>query len=257
MIGLFGRPVAFFDIEATGKDRENDRIVEICIIKIMPDGTRETKNRRINPEMPIPPGATETHGITDEMVAAEPTFTQIAKGLLQFIDGCDFAGYNSNNYDIPMLYYEFLRAGIEMPYKDRRFYDVGNLFKIQETRTLSAAVKFYLGREHEGAHGAEADVEATIQVFLAQLERYPDLPTDQDSLALYTNYGNGVVDISGKFVRNPDGVVLYNFGPKTKGNPVASDPSFLHWMISKGTFMPDTMAAAHELYEGLFNNQKD
>lgn len=251
MIARLSGPVAFLDIEATGTDRENDRIVEIAITRIEPDGSRTSKCTLINPEMEIPQSAIDIHGITNEAVEPAPKFKQIAKSLLAFIDGCDLAGFNSNVYDIPMLYYEFLRAGIEMPFEDRRFFDIGNLFKIQEPRTLSAAVQFYLGRDHDGAHGAQADVDATVEVFMAQLKMYPDLPKEKDDLALYTNYGNGIVDISGKFIKNPDGIVLFNFGPNTKGKPANSDPGFLQWMVNKGTFMPDTVRIAIQILDEL------
>jgi DNA polymerase III subunit epsilon len=239
------RPIAFFDIESTGIDRENDRIVEIAVSKLFPDGQAKTVSRRVNPTIPIPASASEVHGITDADVANEPTFKQLAKGLLELLFGCDIAGFNSNSFDVPMLFNEFQRAGHFWDYTKFNMIDVGNLFKIQEPRTLSAAVKFYCGRELEGAHGAAADIEATIDVFISQLTKYEDqegFPQTIEDLALYTNYGNKLADLSGKFVYNKEGVLLLNFG-KHKGNPAADHIDFLEWMISKD-FPADTYAFA-------------
>lgn len=237
------RPICFLDIESTGTDPENDRIVELATCKLNPDGTRESFSRRVNPWVPIPPEATEVHGITNEDVAGEPSFREIAPSLMTYLDSCDMAGFNSNSFDFPMLYAEFLRAGIDWDYRSLRFVDVGNLFKIRESRTLAAAVKFYLGYEHEGAHGAKADVEATVDVFLGQMSRYNDLPTDLMELDRVTNYGKGRLDLSGKFATNEAGQVVFNFGAH-KGEAAVTRPGYLDWMINKARFAPDTVAIA-------------
>lgn len=246
---LIDKPIAFVDLETTGTDRENDRIVEISICKLREDGFRESaKTRRINPGVPIPAASTKIHGITDADVAECPTFPQIAKGLLRLLEGCDIGGFNSNMFDIPVLYNEFLRAGITWNYYSTRFFDAGNIFKIQEPRTLAAAVKFYTGENHEDAHSAEADIVATVEVFLAQAERYRDtLPVNMDELALFCNFGNTRMDIGGKFVGGPDGVIILNFG-KYKGQPAHEHIDFLEWMVGpRATFAPDTLQIAENL----------
>lgn len=248
------RPIAFIDLEATGVDREADRIVEIAICKLEPSGQYKTMKRRVNPTIPIPAGATAVHGIKDEDVADEPTFKQLAKGLLALLEGCDIAGFNSNTYDIPLLYNEFARAGVSWDYSKFLMIDVGNLFKIKEPRTLSAAVKHYCGRELIDAHSAEADIEATLDVFLAQLDRYENdegFPQTLEELALYTNYGNKMADLSGKFVYNSEGVLLLNFG-KYRGNPAADHIDFISWMVNKADFPADTTAIAARVMEAYY-----
>ncbi len=171
------RPIVFFDLETTGVDASKDRIVEISMIKVMPDGTEDTRTRRINPGMPIPAEATAVHGITDADVADEPKFAQVAKSLEEFIRGCDFGGFNSNRFDLPLLVEEFMRAGLSVDLKRRKFIDVQNIFHKKEQRTLVAAYKFYCDKELEDAHSAEADTRATYEVLKAQLDRYDDLET--------------------------------------------------------------------------------
>ena len=169
------RPIIFFDLETTGIDTAKDRIVEISMVKVMPDGEEITKTRRINPGMHIPEEATAVHGITDEDVKECPTFAQVAKSLEQFIRGCDFGGFNSNRFDLPVLVEEFLRAGVDVDFKRRKFVDVQNIFHKKEQRTLVAAYKFYCDKNLEDAHSAEADTKATYEVLMAQLDRYDDL----------------------------------------------------------------------------------
>ena len=169
------RPIAFIDLETTGINISTDRIVEIAIVKISPDGTRVVKRKLINPEMPIPVGSTEIHGITDEMVKDAPSFKQAANELKQFIDNCDMGGYNSNRFDIPMLIEEFLRVGMEFSIDGRKLVDVQRVFHMMEQRTLSAAYKFYCQKTLDGAHSAEVDATATWEVLEAQMERYPQI----------------------------------------------------------------------------------
>lgn len=237
------RPIVFLDIEATGLSTETDRIVELAMCKIMPDNTRITKCYRYNPGMPIPPATTEIHGISDEDVKDKPFFHQHAKGISEFIAGCDLAGFNSNRFDVPMLYTELARAQIFLDYQSINLLDVGNIFKIKEPRTLEAAVKFYCDKELENAHSAEADILGTVEVFLGQLEKYQDLPQNMAELALFSNYGSPILDLQGKFTRNPEGVILLNFG-KYKGEPAADHPDFLDWMVNKATFPRDTVEVA-------------
>ena len=164
------RPIIFFDLETTGIDTARDRIVEISMIKIMPDGEEITRTRRLNPCMPIPPEATAVHGITDDDVKDCPTFAQVAKSLEQFIRGCDFGGFNSNRFDLPVLVEEFLRAGVDVDLKKRKFIDVQNIFHKKEQRTLVAAYKFYCDKDLDDAHSVDADSRATYEVLKAQLE---------------------------------------------------------------------------------------
>ena len=239
------RPIAFIDLECTGTNRETDRIVEIAICKLHPDGSRENKRRLINPGIPIPPVTTEIHGITDEMVKEAPTFRDIAKGLLELLEGCDIGGFNSNAFDCPMLFNEFARAGIYWDYTQFKMIDVGNLFKIREPRTLSAAVKFYTGNDLENAHSAEADINATVDVFLSQLDRYPDLPDNVEELALISNHGRPVLDLSGKFSLNEKGEIILNF--KYKGERAEDHLDFIEWMYYKADFPADTRKICEEL----------
>ena len=167
------KPLAVIDLETTGINLATDRIVEIAIVKIMPDGTKSVKHKLINPEMPIPKQASDIHGITDEKVKDAQTFRQAANELKQFLDHCDLAGYNSNRFDIPLLVEEFLRVGIEIDMKGRKLIDVQRVFHMMEQRTLTAAYRFYCDKLHDGAHGAEADAEATLEILLAQIDRYP------------------------------------------------------------------------------------
>lgn len=217
------RPIAFFDLETTGVNVASDRIVEISILKISPDGTKEIKTKRINPGMPIPPSSSEIHGIYDADVANEPTFKAIAKSLADFLKNCDLAGYNSNKFDIPVLAEEFLRAEIDFDVSNRRFVDVQNIFHQMEQRTLKAAYKFYCGKEIINAHSAQADIEATFEVFLAQLEKYKGVeftdkkgnkstPVVNDIKALhdFTNI-NKNADLAGRIIFNEQGVEVFNF----------------------------------------------
>ena len=228
------RPIVFFDLETTGVDTAKDRIVEISMIKIMPDGEEIVKTRRLNPEMPIPPEATAVHGITDEDVKDKPTFTQIAKSLAQFIQGCDFGGFNSNRFDLPVLVEEFLRAGVDVDLKRRRFIDVQNIFHKMEQRTLVAAYKFYCDKNLEDAHSAEADTRATYEVLKAQIERYGELQNDVDFLAEFSSRGE-TADYAGRILYNEKGEEVFGFG-KYKGRSVAdvfrTEPSYYDWMMN-------------------------
>ena len=229
------RPIVFLDLETTGVDPAKDRIVEISLVKVFPDGKQEVKTRRINPEMPIPAVSTAVHGITDEDVKDCPRFREIAKSLAAYIEGCDLAGFNSNKFDIPALAEEFLRAGVDVDLKKRRFIDVQNIFHKMEQRTLVAAYKFYCGKELADAHSAEADTLATVEVLKAQLDRYPDdLQNDVDFLAEFSSR-NQCVDYAGRIVYDDKGVEIFSFG-KHKGRSVAEvfreEPSYYAWMMN-------------------------
>ena len=235
-------PLVFFDLETTGINIVKDRIVEISFVKVYPNGKEESKTRRINPEMPIPPESTAIHGITDEDVKDCPTFKEIAKSLAAQIEGCDLAGYNSNRFDIPLLAEEFLRAGVDIDMSKRKFVDVQVIFHKMEQRTLTAAYKFYCGRNLEDAHTAEADTRATYEVLMAQLDRYPEeLQNDMSFLADYSSY-NKNVDFAGRMVYDDNGVEVFNFG-KYKGQSVSEvlkkDPGYYSWIL-QGDFARNT-----------------
>ena len=228
------RPIVFFDLETTGVDASKDRIVEVSMIKIMPDGEEICKTRKLNPGMHIPEEATAIHGITDEDVKDCPTFAQVAKSLAQFLQGCDFGGFNSNRFDLPLLVEEFMRAGVEVDFKRRRFIDVQNIFHKKEQRTLVAAYKFYCDKDLTDAHSAEADTRATYEVLQAQLDRYPDLENDVDALAEYSSRGESA-DYAGRILYNEKGEEVFGFG-KYKGRSVAEgfvhEPSYYAWMMN-------------------------
>ncbi len=228
------RPIVFFDLETTGVDTAHDRIVEISMVKVMPDGKEIVKTRRLNPQMHIPEAATAIHGISDEDVKDCPTFAQIAKSLEQFISGCDFGGFNSNRFDLPVLVEEFLRAGINVDFKRRRFVDVQNIFHKMEQRTLSAAYKFYCNKDLANAHSAEADTMATYEVLQAQLDRYDTLQNDIDFLADFSTR-NESADYAGRILYNDKGEEIFGFG-KYKGRRVAEifelEPSYYNWMMN-------------------------
>lgn len=228
------RPIVFFDLETTGVDTARDRIVEISMIKVMPDGEQIVKTRRINPEMHIPEEATAVHGITDDDVRDCPRFAQVAKSLAQFLEGCDFGGFNSNRFDLPVLVEEFLRAGIDVNFKRRRFVDVQNIFHKMEQRTLVAAYKFYCGKDLTDAHSAQADTMATYEVLKAQLDRYPELRNDIDALAEFSSRGE-TADYAGRIGYDDKGVEVFTFG-KYRGRSVErvfeEDPSYYSWIMN-------------------------
>ncbi|MFM2360525.1 MAG: hypothetical protein RLY16_2518 [Bacteroidota bacterium] len=231
------RPIAFIDLETTGVSLSSDRIIEVAIIKIMPDNSRIVKRKLINPEIKIPQQSIDIHGITNEMVKDAPTFKQIANELKQFIELCDLGGYNSNRFDIPMLMEEFLRAGMDVDLSLRKMVDVQHVFYTMEPRTLSAAYKFYCEKELINAHSAEADVDATIEVLLAQMERYPKLGDSVESI-LSVIGEEKIVDYARRFLFDDKGVEVFNFG-KHKGRPVTdvlrSEPQYYDWMM-RGDF---------------------
>lgn len=228
------RPLIFFDLETTGIDPARDRIVELSMIKIMPDGEEITKTRRINPGVHIPPESTVIHGITDEDVKDCPVFTQVARSLEQFVQGCDFGGFNSNRFDLPVLVEEFMRAGVEVDFKRRKFIDVQNIFHKKEQRTLVAAYKFYCEKELIDAHSAEADTRATYEVLCSQLDRYDDLENDIDKLAEFSTRAE-TADYAGRILYNEKGEEVFGFG-KHRGRLVSevfqAEPSYYAWMMN-------------------------
>lgn len=227
-------PLVFFDLETTGTNTTKDRIVEISILKVFPNGKQEIKTKRINPEMPIPKESSDIHGIFDEDVKDAPTFRQVAKSLADQIEGCDLAGFNSSRFDIPLLAEEFLRVGMDVDFSKKKLIDVQIIFHKKEQRTLEAAYRFYCDRTLEDAHSAEADTLATFEVLKAQLDKYDDLPNDMAKLAEEYSFFNDNVDLAGRIIRNGNGIEVFNFG-KHKGKAVSevlrTEPSFYAWMM--------------------------
>jgi len=264
------RPLAFFDIEATGINVGADRIVEIAILKAMPNGSEQVLVKRINPEIPIPHVTSLIHGIYDEDVANEPKFAEVAQEIADFIGDADLAGYNSNKFDIPMLLEEFLRAGVDLDMSDRKFVDVQNIFHQMEQRTLKAAYKFYCDKDLINAHSAEADIRATYEVLLAQLQKYENtefedkqgkicvpVKNDVEALHTFTNL-NRTVDYAGRIVFNENGEECINFG-KHKGKTLESifdvEPSYYSWMM-QGDFPLFTKKKLGEIWQ-RWNKKKE
>lgn len=235
------KPIIFFDLETTGTDFSKDRIVEICYIKVYPDGREVEYTKRINPEMHIPEGASAVHGIYDADVKDCPTFKEVAREIANEFEGSDVAGFNSNRFDLPMLAEEFLRAQVDIDLSRLRAIDVQVLYHKREPRTLSAAYKFYCGEVLEDAHSALADTRATYEVLKAQLSHYDDMPNDIEALSKESAFTNNV-DFAGRIVYDDNGREVFNFG-KYKGMPVDAvldrDPSYYSWMMN-GDFSLNT-----------------
>lgn len=250
-------PVVFFDLETTGVNINSDRIVEICYLKVHPNGNEESKTLRINPEMHIPEESSKIHGIYDEDIANCPTFKEVAKNIARDIEGADLAGFNSNRFDIPVLAEEFLRAGVDIDMSKRKFIDVQVIFHKMEQRTLSAAYKFYCDKNLDDAHTAEADTRATYEVLKAQLDRYPaDLQNDMAFLADFSTY-NKNVDFAGRVVYDENEVEVFNFG-KYKGMSVTEvfkkDPGYYSWMLNSD-FTLNTKAVLTKIKLREFNGK--
>ncbi|OWY21037.1 3'-5' exonuclease [Sphingobacteriales bacterium UPWRP_1] len=242
------KPLAFFDIETTGVNLATDRIVEISILKLMPNGDKKIKTLRLNPTIPIPIQASQIHGIYDADVKDAPTFEQVASELYEFLKDSDIAGYNSNQFDVPILTEEFLRVNIDFRNEKRKFIDVFRIFQKMERRDLAAAYKFYCNKDLQNAHSAEADVLATYEVLLGQLNLYQDtLAPNVDYLHEFSS-DQTFVDSGRRLIRE-DGIVKFNFG-KHKGRPVEDvfkdEPQYYDW-IMKSDFMLDTKQKITEI----------
>jgi len=240
------RPLAVIDLETTGTDPQTDRIVEISVLKILPDGRRIHRTRRVNPGVPIPAGATAVHGITNADVAGEPGFQDLADSLLGFLEGCDLCGFNLKRFDLRVLYCEFRRAGRTFALEDRGIIDPMEIFHRYEPRNLAAAVRMYLGREYEGGHSASTDVLATAEVLDAMVARYRDLPRSVPELHRHFADSNSI-DSDG-FFRRVEGEVFFVKG-KHRGAPLAAvatnHPDYLQWMLGQD-FFEDTKAVVRK-----------
>ena len=226
------KPIVFFDLETTGINIATDRIVEISILKVFPNGNKESKTWLVNPEIEIPRGATEVHGITNEKVVTEPTFKELAPKVNDMISGCDLAGFNSNRFDIPLLAEELMRAGYDFDMQNREAIDVQVIFHKKEQRTLGAGYQFYCGKELEGAHGAEADTNATYEILLAQVDKYDDIGNTVAALSAYSTHGKRA-DFAGFILMNDEDEEIFSFG-KYKGRTVTEvlleNPGYFNWI---------------------------
>ena len=226
------KPIVFFDLETTGVNIATDRIVEISILKVFPNGNKESKTWLVNPEIEIPRGATEVHGITNEKVVTEPIFKELAPKVNDMISGCDLAGFNSNRFDIPLLAEELMRAGYDFDMQNREAIDVQVIFHKKEQRTLGAGYQFYCGKELEGAHGAEADTNATYEILLAQVDKYDDIGNTVAALSAYSTHGKRA-DFAGFILMNDEDEEIFSFG-KYKGRTVTEvlleNPGYFNWI---------------------------
>lgn len=253
-----GTPLVVFDLETTGPDRLTDRIVEVAALKVSPDGSVSVFETRVNPGVKIPREATAVHGISDADVADAPSFADVAPRLAAFLEGCDLAGYNLRGFDIPLLARELERAKVSFSFEGRRVVDAQVIYFRKEPRDLSAAVRTFAGREHDGAHSALADTVAAAEVLAGQLKRYPDLPRAIDALAAFTAPVEGRwVDADKRFVWR-DGAAVFNFGAK-RGQPLeavaAKSPEYLDWMLD-ADFPEEAKRIVREAREGRFPVRK-
>ncbi|NOY76202.1 MAG: 3'-5' exonuclease [Kiritimatiellaeota bacterium] len=247
-------PLVFFDLETTGTNVMADRIVEICVAKLSISGELEVKTRRFNPEMRIPEDASAIHGIYDADVADKPTFKSVSSSFMLYLEGCDLAGFNIKRFDVPLLIQEFKRSGLDFEIENRKLIDMQTIYHKMEPRTLSAAYRFYSGKDLEDAHAAEADVLASIDVLRGQLEKYPDLPRDIDGLHEFCDQRQpNWIDSEGKFRWQGD-VPIIAFG-KNSGTPIKdiaeNNPGFFKWMLN-AAFRKDAMKIASDALQGKF-----
>jgi DNA polymerase-3 subunit epsilon len=242
------RPIVFFDLETTGVSPVTDRVVELCAVKVHPDGKRESILHVIDPTIPIPKEASDVHGFTDEKVKGKPTFAQLAKELHGFFTGCDLGGYNIASFDIPLIAEEFCRASLFPPFdKATRIADGLKIYFAHEKRDLTSAYRFYCNKTLEGAHSAEADVLASMEVLNTQVSKY-ELGNQVDGLHGFLGGGNDLVDFAGKFARNESGVVVLTFG-KNAGKRATDDKGYLEWML-KSDFPMYTKYIINKLLKG-------
>lgn len=250
------KPLVVFDLETTGINTSRDRIVELYMIKVQPDGTRTDLYQRFNPGIPIPPEITAIHGIADSDVANEPSFKEKAHELNQFLVNCDFAGFNSNKFDFPMLVEEFYRAGIDFEVSKRKFIDAQKIFHLMEPRNLSAAFKFYCSKELDNAHSAKADTEATWEIIQSQLDMYSNLEPNIEFLHKFSGQSN-LVDLAGRMIYNEQKDIVFNFG-KHRGKKVTdvfkSDYGYYDWMM-QGDFPLQTKKILTQLKLSSINQK--
>ncbi|MCP4485504.1 MAG: 3'-5' exonuclease [Flavobacteriaceae bacterium] len=248
------KPICFFDLETTGVNVSKDRIVEISILKVFPNGNKESFTWRVNPEMKIPAVTTAIHGISDEMVLNEPTFKELAPKVSELIKNSDLGGFNSNRFDIPLLAEELLRAEIDFDLKINKAVDVQTIFHKMEKRTLEAAYKFYCNKDLTNAHSAEADTMATYEVLKAQLDKYDGLENDMDYLSKFSSHQN-FADFAGFIGYNKEGQEIITFG-KHKGKVIEdlfkTEPGYFSW-IQNADFPNYTKKVLRDLKNRITN----
>ncbi len=251
------RPLVVFDLETTGIDVERDKIVQMALIRVEPNGTRRTFETLVNPECPIPPEASKVHGIKNADVQDAPTFSQVRREVEELFEGADLAGYNSVRFDQPLLTNELKRVGSELNFRGVKHLDAMRIFHMREKRDLTAAYKLYCGQELVGAHDALADTTATLEILDAQLAHYDDLPREVDALHTYCNPDEGkYVDLKRKFIWNDEGQAVFTFG-KYQGqaiNAVVDDQrgrGYLEWMLGKD-FSEEIKGILREALDGVF-----
>ncbi len=235
------KPLIVFDLETTGVNPSEDRIIELYMIKLFPDGKREDLHHFVNPQIPIPKEATAIHGISDEMVADKPSFAALAADIFKFIQDCDFGGFNSNKFDMPMLVEELMRCNFTINLLDVKFVDAQRIYHIMEPRNLAAAYQFYCNQTLENAHSAKADTEATLAIILSQVEKYDELEKSPEAIHKFTKQDT-MVDLAGRFIRDEKGIVFFNFGKhkgKTFESVMKTDTGYYDWMM-KGEFPAQT-----------------
>jgi DNA polymerase-3 subunit epsilon len=249
---ILSRPMAIIDLETTGADVQKDRIVEVAAVKVFPDGRREARSQRVNPGIPIPEAATAVHRISDAHVADKPGFEHVAPALVRFLEGCDLCGFNLKRFDLRVLIAEFDRVDQPFAFNDRKIVDPLEIFHNRERRDLTAALRFYCGRDHDGAHGASADVRATLDILDAMLDLYADLPRSVDELHDAFR-DERAADLDGKLIR-VDGRVTFNFGKyrgRTLKDVAQESPDYIRWMLGQ-SFLEDTKQILREsLASGL------
>ncbi|RKF03210.1 DNA polymerase-3 subunit epsilon [Tenacibaculum lutimaris] len=252
------KPIVFFDLETTGINIAKDRVVEISILKVFPNGNKESKTWLVNPEIEIPAEATAVHGITNEKVVTEPTFKELADKINEMIADADLAGFNSNRFDIPLLAEELLRAGIDFDMNNRKAVDVQTIFHKKEQRTLSAGYQFYCGKDLEGAHSAEADTNATYEILLAQVDKYEDLENTVEALSEFSTHGKRA-DFAGFILFNDEDQEIFSFG-KYKGRTVEEvlkeNPGYNAW-IQNADFPLYTKKVLREIKERMSASKKE
>lgn len=243
------RPLAFLDLETTGLNPGKDRILELAVIRVSPNGDVEERVRRFHPGIPIPSEATAVHGITDDDIAQEPSFAARAKAIADFLDSCDLAGFNLRRFDLPMLLAEFRRSGVPFSVQGRRLVDVQTIFHREEPRDLSAAARFYLGREHKDAHSALGDIRTTAAVLAAQLQRYPHLPRDLDGLHAYCDEVSPFQTPLERWFRIGEGGLVFRRG-KHRGRPLgqvaSEEPDYLRWMLGADEMEEEVLRAVRD-----------
>jgi DNA polymerase-3 subunit epsilon len=255
------KPIVFFDLETTGLNQKADRIIEICMIKENPDGTTEELYSKFNPyPVEVSPEAEMVHGMSNEDLMSEPSFDEKADDIIAFLEGCDIGGYNILYFDIPMLFEELYRCGKTHDFRKHTIYDSYKIWTMSESRTLTGAVKRYLGESHDHAHSAKGDVEVTARILKKQIEQYRDQYESPEIMAMATSEMKRRVDFAGKFGRTDDGQIVITFGKhkdKSVQQVFSEDPGYIQWMYEKADFPTETKLIARRINATLETNKSN